>query len=231
MKIQLFIIAFLLLFSPIFSQTYSVVKGNVYGVSTKYDVIERANSKTNANEFERGTKIHLTEDWGICTIRDKGRAHMLFSNKMHVWIGGKTTLWIDNFEQFVDKDENGRVVPDDGGFVGNFRVNGSVDFKLDRLSDVGYFNVSTNSASLDIKSKWFYITTVNNLTTVECYIGEITMTDSDTLKVTTLKPGESAIVYGKDGRMNTSINISKLTNREIDAAKSRIKDESDQLAH
>lgn len=226
MKIQLFIITFLLMLAPALSQTYSVVKGNVYGVSTYYDVIERANSKMNASNFENGTKIHLTEDWGICTIRDKGRAHMLFSNKMHVWIGGKTTLWIDNFEQFVDKDENGKVIPDDGGFVGNFRVNGSVDFKLDRLSDVGYFNVITNSASLDIKSKWFYISTSNNLTTVECYDGEMTMTDSETLKVTTLKSGESAIVYGKDGRMNTSINISKLTNREINAAKERLVDKS-----
>ena len=225
MKIQLFIMTFLLLLSPSFAQTYSVVKGSVYGVSSKYDVIERANSKMNAGIFEKGTKLHLTEDWGICTIKDKGRAHMFFSNKMHVWIGGKTTLWIDNFEQFVDKDENGKVIPDDGGFVGNFRVNGDVDFKLTKLSDSGYFNISTNGASLDVKSKRFYVSTFNNLTTIECYDGEITMTDSETLKDTILKAGESANVYGKDGRMNSSIIITPLTESAKEKANGRITEE------
>ena len=222
MKIQLFIMTFLLLLSPSFSQTYSVVKGSVYGVSTKYDVIERANSKMNAGGFEKGTQLHLTEDWGICTIREKGRAHMFFSNRMSVWIGGKTTLWIDNFEQFADKDEQGKPIIDDGSFVGNFRVNGDVDFKLEKISDSGYFNVSTNGASLDVKSKRFYVSTFNNLTTVECYDGEITMTDSETLKDTVLKAGEVASVYGRDGRMNSSISITKLTDTAKENAKGRI---------
>jgi hypothetical protein len=225
MKIQLFIMTFLFALASIAAPSYQIVKGSVYGVSTNYDVIERADSKVNASAFEKGTQIHLTEGWGITTLRDKGNAHMFFSSKMHVWLSGKTTLWIDNFEQFIDKDENGKTIIDDGSFCANLRLNGSADFKLKAISDSGYFNIITNGADLNVRSKHFYVLTELNFTTIECYEGTVEFTNSENIKETTiLKAGESAYVWGRNGGMNLSVKITPLTEEQKAKAKARLTD-------
>ena len=226
MKIQLFIMAFLLMVVSVWAQTYSIVKGSVYIVSNNLDVVGKANSSMNGSVFEKGTEVHLTDGWGFNTIRERGRVHMFFSNKMHVWVGGKTTLWIDNFEQFVDKDEKGNRLPDNGGFVANFRLHGSADFKLSKMVDEGYFNIMTNSADLEIRSSRFYVKTDGGqLTDVECYEGTIKLTNSRTLEEVIVIAGDGASVYGKNGELNLSVKIFPLKDFQLASAKERITEE------
>jgi hypothetical protein len=226
MKIQLFIMAFLLAMVPLQAQSYSIVKGSVYGVSNNLDAVGRANSSINGSEFGKGIQVHLTEGWGFKTLKERGRVHMFFSNKMHVWVGGKTTLWVDNFEQFVDKDEKGKQLADGGGFVANFRLHGSADFKLSKMTDEGYFSIMTNSADLEIRSKHFYIKTDGGqLTDVECYEGTIKFTNSRTLEETIMTAGNTASVYGKEGELNLSVRIFPLKDFQLESSKERITEE------
>jgi hypothetical protein len=194
MRILLFIASFLLLCTFPLAQSFSIVKGSVQGVSIVGDVVEARDSKLSASEFTKDTKLQLSDGW--------------------VWLGGETTLYVDNFEQFSGEDET--------AFVGNFRLNGSVDFKLEKLSEIGFFNITTTGASLDIFSKHFYVETSGKITYVECYDGKITMTNSDTMKDTVLEAGFRAKVFGQDGDTNLLIEIVPLSEEQKLQSEKRI---------
>lgn len=221
MKIQLFITAFLLVLCSSYAEpSYSIVKGSVRAVSTNYDVVEIANSKKNGSSFEKGKELILTEPWGMTTVSKKGSLHLLFSNKMNAWVGGKTTLWVDNFEQIIDKDDSGKTSI--GGSITNFRLNGEITVKLDRITDDGYFNIMTNSADLEIRSTHFYVTSDGGtITEVQCFEGSIKLTNSNTFAVSELEAGNYAVVYGKGGEMNLSVKIFPLTDLMKSQSKER----------
>ena len=227
MKIQLFIITFLLFLSSISAQTFSVVKGSVYSVSTKNIVLEQSEGSKDGDMFNSGKELHLTKRWGISATKETSRSHIYFSNKMHMWAGGKTTIWLDNFEQFIDKDEVGKILIDDGSFICNIRLNGSIDVKLKKISETGYFSIMTNSADLNIKSNYFYISTDGgNLTEVDCYDGSIVLTNSIDFKETILISGNHASIFGNAGGMNLIITISPLTDEQKKKASSRLTEEN-----
>jgi hypothetical protein len=222
MKLLLFIITFILATSTIFGQTYVIEKGNLQIVSTRGTLVGMPNSSTNAQVLNPDQVIMLDEGWGINTINVSSFGYLVFADKIHTLIDGKTTLWVDNVEKFVDRDESGNLLPDSGGVIANFRLHGGATFKLAKLTEEGYFSVATNSADLEVKSTWFSVATLGGTTTVvECYEGEIMFTNSKTLGTTILAAGQSATIFGKEGYMNLVVDVRALDEYQIRAAKEK----------
>ena len=222
MKIPLFIAVFLLFASLGWGQGYLIIKGSVYTGSVAGNAIQARSSENKSQILEVGDRIHLTENWRFESLDDWSKVYLSFSNKMGVWMKGQTVLWVDNFEQYVDKDEHGKRIESDNAFVGNFRLKGEADFELDEISDSGYFSIETDNANLTIKSKRFYVETYPPTTRVECHEGTIILTNSTTMKDTVLKAGEEAIIYSEDGDKNSVISIFPMTDEQKNRSVERI---------
>jgi hypothetical protein len=90
--------------------------------------------------------------------------------------------------------------------------------------------MSTIHSELDVKSKDFSIIVDTGFTFVECYEGEIHMTDSISLKTTTLKSGEYASIFGSDGDTNNVIRVYPITEIKRAARSKRINKTQDRGA-
>jgi hypothetical protein len=206
MRIIPTIFLFILLASPIYSQSTDVVKGIAHIEYVSEPAIYALDSEINFSELTSGKNIPLLIPANFSGRNQKSEIDLSLSDKMNIFFHGKGDLWIDNFEIYIDKDENGiRTNSDD--FVANLRLKGSADFKVKKMLNNGYFSIQTDGADLDIKSTDFYISTTNNTTHIECYEGHISLTDSITSNITILKNGNVAEVYGSSGDKNTVIRI------------------------
>ena len=223
MRIRTLLTFFMVICSNLLAQTFSVTKGSVECLLAENTAIYLAEHWTSSKFLENGLKLKLVEPYELNTIGNSSRLLLKFSNNMQVYSDGKTSLLVDNFEQFIEKDGTKNIYD----FVGNFRLKGKAEFILEKLTDLGVFSVQTSGADLEIKSTHFYIMTDGNSTVVECYEGQITFTDSVTFKSTTLNSGNYAEVYGTDGEKNTiikiyplaDINKNKITDRSLERKK------------
>lgn len=223
MRIRTLLTFFMVICSNLLAQTFSVAKGSVECLLAENTAIYLAEHWTSSKFLENGLKLKLLEPYELNTIGNSSRLLLKFSNNMQVYSDGKTSLLVDNFEQFIEK-----TGPSDFyNFVGNFRLKGKAEFILEKITDLGFFSVQTAGADLEVKSSHFYIMTDGNSTVVECYEGKITFTDSVTFKSTALNYGNYAEVYGTDGEKNTiikiyplaDINRNRITERSLERKK------------
>jgi hypothetical protein len=198
----------------------TLIKGSVYAANADGDIIYMFETDRNSKLLFTGDEIYVKELVEFKTMRDKCELQLFLSNKANIFVHKKGWFTIENFEHFIDRDEKGN--PIGGGDILNMYVRGKVDFKLDTLSEGGYVSVNTGTADLEIKSKEFYVESSDYNTIVECYEGQILLTDSVTLKLTTLEAGNYAEVISSGGEKNTTIRIAPLLHSKLESRKERI---------
>jgi hypothetical protein len=217
MRILLFIFLVTNMFA---ANPTSLIKGSVYAAEATGDITYLFEGEVNSKLLDKGDEIRIKELVEFKTLRDNCRLHLYFSNKSNIILHKKGWFTVENFEHFIDKDENGNVVG--GAEIVNMYVRGKVDFIQDSVKEEGYVSVNTAHADLEIKSKSFYVHSNEFNTVVECYDGKILMTDSIDLKQTVLEAGQCAEIFSSGGAKNTSIKVHPLTPEQAKSREERI---------
>ncbi len=191
----------------------SLIKGSVYIAKADGDIIYIFEGDNKSKILDKNYEIRVKELVEFKSIRDNCSLHLFFSNDADVFMHGKGWFTIENFEHFVDKDENGK--PSGGGEIVNMYVRGKVDFRQTVVKEESYISVNTVHADLEIKSKNFYVYSNEFNTIVECYDGKILMTNSIDLKVIVLETGQHAEIFSSTGQKNTNVKLRPLTPEEV----------------
>ena len=222
MKIPLFIATFLLMATLMRAQTYTLVDGSVQIARTKGEVVWSYGTEIKDDVPVKGDVFHLSKSASFSVLNDASKLQLYFSCRMSLWLHKGSTLWVNDYEQYVDKDKDGNILPSDCSFIGTMRLEGAADFELFRIANTGVFYVDTKSAIINVRSVRFYVETQGDLTRVECYEGELILTNVMTLQDTIIKNGEAAQVAAPNGHRNGLIIITKLTNDERNTSMNRI---------
>jgi hypothetical protein len=216
MKITSLLLFFIAFAAVAYSaESVNITKGSMYVPKADGSIIYLYDSEVNSKILNTGDEVLLKELVEIKTLKDNCDLHLFFSNKMNVFFHKKGWLTVEVFEHFKDKESNGDI--------SIILVRGRADFKLEELKEEGYMSVKTDGADLEIKSKSFYVDSSSHNTIVECYDGKIIMTDSLTLKSTTLETGNYADVYSSGGEKNVVVKIYPLKPEQLKDREERIK--------
>ena len=90
------------------SSTPNIIKGSVYAVEVTGDIIYLFEGESNSKILNVGDEISIKSLIEFKNIRDNCNLQLFFSSRMNIFFHNKGWFTIENFEHFIDKDENGK---------------------------------------------------------------------------------------------------------------------------